>query len=388
MPNYRDLDARKREDRRIADRLLALRNALRYGVEKGGTIHSSESKRKIDWESAPVPRSKRDTNLIIATWNLREFGKQRRTREALYYIAEIISRFDVVAVQEVRGDLGDFKSLCHILGSWWKYLLTDITVGRQGNDERLAFLYNSRKVDFGGLAGQIVLPVPTKAKKPGKNAPPITELPKAYAFSRTPFQVGFNSGWFKFEICTTHAYYGTAKPDDPQRRLEIAQLARHLIERANDDAADRPWARHFILLGDFNIFKVTDETKRDLAQSGFVFPDELDVLTSGFSDPRHYDQIAFYTPGKMYGARLKKAAMGVFDFFDVVFRVGKDEKFHPESKKDKRGYRQWRTYQMSDHKPMWIAFATDSADAYLRAISEGKTSATAEDEKRARAEDG
>jgi hypothetical protein len=40
----------------------------------------------------------------------------------------------------------------------WKYLLTDVTEGEPGNQERMAFLYDSRKVRFGGLAGEVMIP--------------------------------------------------------------------------------------------------------------------------------------------------------------------------------------------------------------------------------------
>ena len=86
-----------------------------------------------------------------------------------------------------------------LLGSWWRYLLTDVTLGRRGNEERLAFLYDSRKVTFGGFASQVVLP-PLESRK-GARTP-------AEQLARTPFLVGFRSGWLKFNICTAHILYG------------------------------------------------------------------------------------------------------------------------------------------------------------------------------------
>ena len=69
-----------------------------------------------------------------------------RAEECLYYMAEIISHFDLVAVQEVREDLKALDRLRRILGSrYWKYVVTDVTEGSPGNRERLAFLYDSRK---------------------------------------------------------------------------------------------------------------------------------------------------------------------------------------------------------------------------------------------------
>jgi endonuclease/exonuclease/phosphatase family metal-dependent hydrolase len=330
MPDYSKIDATKPEGRRTAKKLYELRAALRK----------------------EIPKSERDGNLIIASWNLRELGRSKRLPESIHYVAEIMSRFDVVAVQEVRGDLGDLKRVLDVLGPWWKYLLTDVTVGTRGNDERLAFIYNSRKVDFGGFSHNIVLD------------PKAEGIP----FSRTPYQVGFHAGWFRFQICTTHAYYGEARPDEATRRAEIRQLAEFLAERAKDDEGQRAWARHTILLGDFNIFKTTDKTRSDIEVAGFVFPKQLANLTSGFGkDGRHYDQIAFHTASRVFGPRLKNAKMGAFDFFQHVFKDDEAATYGVAAK----AYPQWRTHQVSDHKPLWLAFTTDASDVRLWYLAKG-----------------
>ena len=49
-----------------------------------------------------------ESTLLIATWNIREFDSATygpRSKECLFYIAEIISSFDLVAVQEVNKNL-------------------------------------------------------------------------------------------------------------------------------------------------------------------------------------------------------------------------------------------------------------------------------------------
>jgi len=40
-------------------------------------------------------------------------------------------------------------------------------------------------------------------------------------------------------------------------------------------------------------------------------------------------------------------------------------------------YRQWRTFQISDHLPLWVELKTDFADAYLASVMHGKKSALA-----------
>ena len=62
-----------------------------------------------------IPKKTATDTLLLATWNIREFGDSRR-KESLFYIAEIIARFDLVAVQEVSADLtGGFQIRALIL---------------------------------------------------------------------------------------------------------------------------------------------------------------------------------------------------------------------------------------------------------------------------------
>lgn len=104
------------------------------------------------------PPKQSNPTLLLATWNIREFGGTSpwADTELLYYIAEILSHFDIIAVQEVRDNLDCLDELMGILGSWWKYLVSDVTLGTQGNNERSAYIYDTRKLLFGGLAGELV----------------------------------------------------------------------------------------------------------------------------------------------------------------------------------------------------------------------------------------
>lgn len=104
----------------------------------------------------------RTRTVRIGTWNLREFGGSkyggRDTDEPLYYIAEIIAQFDIVALQEVRDDMREFGRLRRILGPDWDYLATDVTDGVAGNGERMVFLFNQTRARFRNIAGELTLP--------------------------------------------------------------------------------------------------------------------------------------------------------------------------------------------------------------------------------------
>ena len=115
------------ESQNVAERLLRLRTRLKK----------------------EIPERNVNRSILLATWNLREFGRNdkygKRLDESVLYIAEIISRFDLIAIQEVNLNLGDLQTLMKLLGNWWEYIVTDVTPGPSGNQERIAFILSSPK---------------------------------------------------------------------------------------------------------------------------------------------------------------------------------------------------------------------------------------------------
>ena len=117
-----------------------------------------------------LPAKRLDRNLLIATWNIRAFGdlteewdagpdaSPKRDLHALALITEIVSRFDVIAIQEVKGNIKALRRMMSWLGGDWGLILTDVTRGSPGNDERLAFVFDLRCVRPSGLAGELVIP--------------------------------------------------------------------------------------------------------------------------------------------------------------------------------------------------------------------------------------
>ena len=149
MPFYGGLRVDENDDaatklrrQRIAGRLLALRGAI------------------ADHFAAAGSSADRMQTVRIGTWNLREFGNTKyggRDEECLYYIAEIVSNFDIVALQEIRADLADFSRLMRILGPDWDYLATDVTDGGPGNGERMVYAYCRSRAWFRNIAGELTL---------------------------------------------------------------------------------------------------------------------------------------------------------------------------------------------------------------------------------------
>ncbi len=355
---------------RCAERLLAIRERL-----------------------APVRARKSDSALLLATWNIRDFDSNKfgwgpRLPETFYYLAEMISCFDLVAIQEVNEDLGPFRKLMRILGREWDYIVTDVTEGSGGNGERMAFVFNTKKVWFRKIAGEIVLPngqlvVARKKVKP-KDQPeiPATTVEIQQQFARSPFLVAFQSGWFRFSLCTVHIYYGDDSGDQLQQRIdEIRKLVAFFAKRqdaATPDTDHLGQTENYILLGDFNVVSPEHETMAALQSKGFKVPPEIDGDKVRQSGNHFYDQIAVRVKDK----RFKIIGGGMVQLFDDVFRDDDLDTYaahipaqDPEKKTKFKAttpegrYRKWRTWQMSDHAPLWIELRTDFADDYLEEIA-------------------
>jgi endonuclease/exonuclease/phosphatase family metal-dependent hydrolase len=368
MPLFYDLDRFGSDTARIAGRLKALRGTMRN--------HPTLTDRS-------VPDKNTTDTLLLATWNIKDFDggdAGNRTDESLWYIAEIVSHFDLIAIQEVGANMGALEKLTNRLGGTWRYIVSDVTAGKAGNYERLAFLFDRRKIRFSGVAGEIV--IPPKKDQNGKEIVPSNQL------ARTPTIVGFEAGWFRFMLSTVHILWGKGVEGHPERVKEIQEIASFLKMRSEDQNA---WSRNMVLLGDFNIFSAdpSNPAYSAVVHNGFVIPEALQKVprTNVGSKARFYDQIALRTREK----NLEPTGRGgVFDFFEIVYRkddyadyvpammAGRAEddpdnpltfntKGNPRNEDQRRAYfrNHWRRRQMSDHLPMWLELKIDFGEEYL-----------------------
>ena len=341
MPAYSSITkiADASEKNRVVDKLLLLRAQL----------------------DRQIPAKTATETLLLATWNIRDFGDNRRA-ESLHYMAEIVSRFDLIAVQEVSNNMNGLKKLVALLGKNWDYIVTDSTEGTAGGGERMAFIYDRCKVFFRKMAGKIVLP---DSKLVGKE----------WQFARTPFCVAFQAGWFRFILTTVHVYYGTSDRENTRRVEEIDVIADFLKKRAKKEDES------YILLGDFNIFKHSDATMKALEKHRFYIPDAIREHPSDLGKTKYYDQIAFQLKldHNMTVFSEGKQRAGVFDFTETVYTPqdlsayqgyfdGKNTAGKTEKEIAAYYMSKWRTFEMSDHLPLWIELKIDFSNQYLERI--------------------
>jgi endonuclease/exonuclease/phosphatase family metal-dependent hydrolase len=355
MPMYWQIKRWKDPDReRVIDHISALRKAV----------------------AKAVPRRTASDTLLLATWNVRDFdsnkfGQGPRLAESFYYIAEVIAAFDLVALQEVNEDMRPFEKVMEILGPSWRYIATDITEGPSGNGERMVYLFDQDKVQFKHIAGEIVLP---KSSLVGG----------ADQFARSPFLVRFQSGWFKFNLCTVHLYYGDASGEGYDRRVkEIDAIASFLRKRAEADG------QNYILLGDMNVVSPDDATMKALKKNKFLLPADLTLdadlsrWVSNMGGDKHYDQIAFYVRKDELELGPSQNNAGVFNYYSAVYKPDEAETYYPLGKANQKWpakaakratyyAKEWRTWQMSDHLPLWVELKIDFTDKYLKRIREGE----------------
>ena len=296
-----------------------------------------------------IPPKILDRNLLIATWNPRAFGgltekwqsdeedDPKRDLHALRCIAQIISRFDVIALQEVRDDLKSLRHMLKVLGPDWGFTMTDVTVGRRGNDERLAFLFDTRRAMLSGLACELVVP----EEKLG----PIASGALARQFARTPYAVSFRSAAKTFILVTLHVYYGGRAAD---RVPELKAIAEWLSGWATEISS---WGHNMIVLGDFNIDRRDDVLYQAFTSAGLVTPDDMNQAPRTiFSDPdkpdlgKFYDQIAWFTgKNNLPALSLKYSRGGSFDFTQIALKLRQLTK-------------QQLSWRISDHYPLWAEF--------------------------------
>lgn len=323
-----------------------------------------------------VPNKKVDTNLLLASWNLKNFGRIKyRTAESLYYISEIINAFDIVSIQEINSDLDHFKKVMKVLGSHWKYTLSDVTEGSSGNDERFGFIYDSRRVTHSGLSGELVIPPEVVATNPI-----IKQL------KRTPTFTGFESGWKKFSIVSVHLHPGEdgnapGEPSDHDIRKEEVRLLMNLL---TDKLTKMPFEdRNMIILGDTNLYEDDTDIVDLINEQGFVESEGLIDKFTNTSLNQIYDRI-FLNVDQYFKIATDETGTergGVFNLFEYVYKNTPEaiavyhnlmlaHKGDPSTLTSDAAFTSyfnsyWKRNQISDHLPVWLEIQTDSSESFL-----------------------
>ncbi len=282
-----------------------------------------------------IPRRAKD-KLLAATWNIANLGAQERRSQDRELLAEVIGWFDLVAVQEVRENFGELFDIHQKLPSSYRVLMSDSA----GNNERMAFLYDGRKLEALEEIGEIAFP-PSDYDTIKVEGNPL----RFDGFDRTPYLAAFRFGETSIVFVNVHLFYGAAKaPSVNRRQLETYAVAKWSARR---QASRFAFTRELVTMGDFNMPKSEpgDSIFDALTRLGLEVPLHSTQIASSIASDANYDQIAFL-PGTT--KRLFTGRKGVFDFDTVVF---------PDlwqGGANRKNFLAYLRYYLSDHRPMWV----------------------------------
>ena len=247
-------------------------------------LHSASS------EQYGLPERRADS-VIVGSFNIRKLGSEsKRSHQSWSFLRDIVSRFDLIAIQEVMDDLSGLEHLHQLLGDDFGMVVSDITgakPGKRGNIERLAFLFNWTRINRTALASDVtydrteivqnlynnrshfsraweehsarIMSWQQKradAMSQGRRVPskPPIELPLFVSFIRQPHCVSFRvpgngqAEPYEFLVVNAHLLYGKNKRE---REGEFFALLEWLAVRAK--YSDRLYHKNILLLGDLNL---------------------------------------------------------------------------------------------------------------------------------------
>jgi endonuclease/exonuclease/phosphatase family metal-dependent hydrolase len=296
----------------------------------------TEIKRLRQHKQARFVPKREPGKLLVATWNIANFGAQERRDQDRSIIAEILSWFDIVAIQECRENYGDLFDIHHKLTKAHRVIMSDAA----GNHERLVFLYNSRKLTALEELGEIAFPPSSykTIKLPG--------IQQSFnGFDRTPYLASFAVGSTSIMFVNVHLYFGDTKPASMARRsLETFAVAKWSELRKRSPFS---FTRELVILGDFNMPRSEpgDPIYQALTKLGLELPEHSTQIASSISSAANYDQIAFLPQTTK---RCFTGLKGVFDYDKVIFAN------LWQNGTNSKNFNAYLRYYISDHRPMWV----------------------------------
>ena len=281
--------------------------------------------------------------ITIASWNIQNFGKSKVESDSkIAIIAEVLSRYDIIAVQEIsnvyeKSDEGcprnenscpGHKSCDLIQNALKKHLSQKsnkdyaFIFSPHVKDERYLFIYDKKKIEA-ITEGDLVI---DKGDSPNI---PICDAKSKGDMVRQPFYVTFMAGDFTFTLVTAHT--------SPDRNIaELEALEQYYRDVQNKDSENKD----VILLGDLNAACKYLPKNKSIAlkkpKYTWVMAD-TDDSTIRKTTTCAYDRIIF-----------TKATKEDYTGEHGVFRF--DEEL---------GITNSTALKISDHYPVWAEFYTD-----------------------------
>lgn len=143
------------------------------------------------------------SSLIIASWNLEDFGKSKH-EPVINFVAGVVKSFDIIAIQEVVAGFGGAQAVAKLAaelnrtGSKWDYKISPPTSGENSyKRERYAFIWKTSRVSLHGN--------------------PWLEIQYTNEINREPFFATFQ---FKNKLFTLVNFHAITKKMQPETEIK------------------------------------------------------------------------------------------------------------------------------------------------------------------------
>ncbi|MEM6979922.1 MAG: endonuclease/exonuclease/phosphatase family protein [Planctomycetota bacterium] len=220
---------------------------------------------------------KSDRHIKIATFNIQTFGKSKAEKpDVMDTLARIFMIFDVVAVQELKGDpsipINSLFERLHRLGARYDAIVSD-PLGRSSQTERYAFVWDTTRVQLVRESAYLV----------ADSADRMHRQPYVATFQARVNPIDSRRP-FSFSLINVHTDPDEVKGDSPRNELNVLD---DVFIRVRQWEYDRSGQEDFFLLGDLNV------DSKNLQQLGQI-PNLVSVVGDQVTAPKSgktYDHI-------------------------------------------------------------------------------------------------
>ena len=306
----------------------------------------------------------------IATWNIANLGVQKRRDKDFELIAHIISKFDIISIQEVKSDLGAFNKVMSFLRpKGFNALFTDVA----GGGERTAVIYKTAVFELNSLVGEldynpngtivngeyVVTPKKQSFKLNGTKIETYFDN-----FNRNPFLTTWKTknANLSFMLASVHIYYGDVEDDDEakfnNRIAEVYFLADWAKDMQREKNKDKVFEQNIILIGDMNIPKMSSDDKvyRALKRKGFINTKYSSQAGTTIQEFTTYDQVIF-SNGSIEQVKINNHDATVVDFDNFIFKDLWQQV--DNGTRTLAQFKAWTKFSMSDHRPIFVRVKTN-----------------------------
>ena len=254
-----------------------------------------------------------ESALTIANFNIQVFGVSKADKpEVMDTLADIISTYDIVAIQEIRDKsqtaLAELVELVNSDGSSYDYVVSE-RLGRTSSKEQYAYVYNTNTIELTGT--------PHTYPEPSETDP----------FHRQPYITSYQTvgGNYDAVLIVIHT-----DPDEATEEINSLDDVVAYVKEAY------PGEQDFVVMGDFNAdgSYFNEDSTSDIGGSEYAWVIDNTQDTTVASSSNTYDRIVLTDTSDYLDS-------GVFRF-DMEYGLSSTE-----------------TSAVSDHYPVYADFRID-----------------------------